>query len=664
MALYDYTRAMRLGRKQYQASVAKGEYPYLPVLDDILANADIVSEVNLGLIDVQLSKIVGTKTKGRTEAFSNSFMPLLGEKTEFGAKWSRVYDYQIEEGIHDPIIAYEFMNRYYVLEGNKRVSVLKYVNAYSISAYVTRLLPRRSNEHDNKLYYAFLDFYQVSFNCDVWFSEEESYGRLLAAMGMEPGQVWDQDQRMYFKGAHDLFVKVFEEKRTDDIEMTASDAFLIYVEIFGYQQVKEKTGDQMRKDLDKIWDELLLKARGAKIELVEQPQEQEKSAGKLFDWLKSVDTIEPEMLKIAFIYPKTKESSGWVYAHELGRLYLEQQYGRKLQTVVFNNASTDTQVAQDISLAVASGCNVIFTISPQMAAQSVKAAVENPQIRVFNCSVNMSYSSIYNYYARTYEAKFLMGALAAAMCGEDEVGYISDYPIYGRVANINAFALGASMINPRIRVRLAWSGLENERSREELEEAGVTWISGDDMITPKKASREFGLYHCLPDGSVENLATPICDWGKCYRQLVDMICRGMPHASDQKGKMAVNYWWGMSADVIDVICSDSLPRYTKRLIRFLKSSIRSGSFQIFEGEFETQDGRIIGEEGHSLSPEDIVRMDWLAANIVGSIPPVEAFKPEARPMILLQGVKTEEKIGEVNEGENNGSGRSGVKVSV
>ena len=78
-----------------------------------------------------------------------------------------------------------------------------------------------------------------------------------------------------------------------------------------------------------------------------------------------------------------RESSSWVYAHELGRMYLEQKYGGKLQTVVFNNASTDSQVAQDISLAVASGCNVIFTTSPQMAAQSVKAAVENPQIRVF-----------------------------------------------------------------------------------------------------------------------------------------------------------------------------------------------------------------------------------------------------------------------------------------
>lgn len=82
MALYDYTGALRQGRQtQYQASVAKGEYPYLPVLDDILANADIVSEVNLGLIDVPLSKIVGTKTKGRTEAFAGNFS-LFWEKRQ------------------------------------------------------------------------------------------------------------------------------------------------------------------------------------------------------------------------------------------------------------------------------------------------------------------------------------------------------------------------------------------------------------------------------------------------------------------------------------------------------------------------------------------------------------------------------------------------------
>ena len=43
-----------------------------------------------------------------------------------------------------PIVAYEFMNQYYVQEGNKRVSVLKYVGAFSITASVTRLIPKEN----------------------------------------------------------------------------------------------------------------------------------------------------------------------------------------------------------------------------------------------------------------------------------------------------------------------------------------------------------------------------------------------------------------------------------------------------------------------------------------------------------------------------------------
>lgn len=658
MALYDYIGALRLGRKQYQASVAKGEHPYLPVLDDILANTDIVSEVNLGVIDVPLERIVGTKTQGRTQAFAGNFMPLLGERTEFGAKWAFLYDHQIEEGIHDPIVAYEFMNRYYVQEGNKRVSVLKYVHAYSITASVTRLIPRRSDDRDVRLYYEFLDFYQVSFNCNVWFSQEGSYARLLKVMEKKPGEVWSEDERLYFKGAHERFSKVFEAGRTEGIEMTASDAFLIYVEIYGYDMIKERTEDQMKRDLNKIWDELLLKSRGGEIALVEQPQEPAAAAGGLLNWLKPSDNIVPEMLKIAFIYPKDKASSSWVYAHELGRLYLEQCFDGRLRTVAFENAASEEDVANAISLAVAARCNVIFTTAPEMAAQSVKTAVEHPEIRIFNCSVNMSYSSICTYYARNYESKFLMGALAAAMSESDSLGYIADYPIYGRVASINAFAMGARMINPRVKVHLKWSGISEEHNREELEKEGITYIVGEDMITPERASREFGLYHKLPDKTVENLATSICDWGKFYERLVNIICRGGLDLKEMKGKKAINYWWGMSADVIDVICTENLPIYTKRLIRFLRSSICSGTFQPFEGPIEIQGGELIGGEGQSLTPEEIVRMDWLAGNVIGCIPPIEQFKKEAQPMIRLQGVRAEDKMTEEQERENTGAGRS------
>ncbi len=650
MALYDYSGALRLGKKQYHASVSKGEYPYLPVLDDILANTDIVSEVDLGLIDVPLERIVGTKTQGRTQAFAGNFMPLLAEKSEFGSKWANLYDHQIQDGITDPIIAYEFMNRFYVMEGNKRVSVLKYLHAYSIPAYVTRMIPRRSDDHDNRMYYEFLDFYQVSFNCDVWFSKEGSYGQLLEAMGKEPGQPWSEDDRLYFKGTYDLFKKIFEAERTDGIELTTSDAFLLYVQIFGYEAALHHTESRMKAGLEKIWDELLLKSGGSKITLVEEPEELEPGAQPkgLLNWLMPTAHIEPEMLKVAFIYGKNKDTSSWVYAHELGRHYLEECYGGRLKTLVFENAGTEEEVEKVLALAIMTGCNLIFTTAPQMAASSVKMAVQYPEVHIFNCSVNVSSTSISTYYARMHETKFLMGALAASMCESDKLGYIADYPVYGKIAGINAFAMGAMMINPRAKVYLKWSGLKEHHCRKELEDEGITYISGDDLITPSYASREYGLYHKLPDGSVENLATPLCNWGKFYKTILEMVCCGAIGQKGGKSKKAINYWWGMSADIMDVICSDDIPTGTKRLLNFLTSSIKSGAFRTFDGSFLTQNGVTIGSEnGGELSPEDIISMDWLMENIVGRIPDISEFSEELQPMIRVQSARIREKVMEV-----------------
>lgn len=651
MSMFHYLSAQKLGRKYYQDAVSRGEYPFLTALDDILANTEIVSEVNLGIIDVSLDKIVGTKTRGRTQAFAGNFMPILKDGTEFSEKWTAVYKYQVDVGIYDPIIAYEFMNRYYVLEGNKRVSVLKYVGAYSISASVVRLLPKRTNSWENKLYYEFVEFYQVSANCDLWFDHEGGYARLLEVMGKKPGEVWTEEEQKYFKAVYELFAKIFHEMQAEKLSMSASDAFLKYVEFFGYDYIKERTGTQMKKDLQKMWDELSLLSKGSEIELVEQPVIKaegrtvpEIRPAKLFNWLMPSAAVELEMLKLGFIYPKTAETSSWTYSHELGRLYLMQRYDGRLRTAAYEHAGTEEQIEAAIAQAIEDGCNMIFTVAPPMAAASVKAALQHPEIRFYNCSVNMSYSSIHTYYARMYESKFLMGAIAAAMSETGKLGYIADYPIYGMVANINAFAMGASMINPRAKVWLKWSGLKENHASEELAAEGITYISGDDMIVPVRPTREYGLYHKTADGTIENLASSIYHWGHFCEQIVEQICRGYGEEKDMRGKKAVNYWWGMSADVIDIICSRNLPVGTKRLIEHLKRSIKSGAFRPFCGLIYTQNGKVIGNEDQVLSPQEIVRMDWLCSNVVGEIPPVDAFKWDALSLLHLQGVKNENPV--------------------
>ena len=78
----DYRSALRAGQRAYRACVARGQSPYLAVLDDILNGVNIVAQEPLGLVDIPAESIVGTKTSGRHTAFAADFMPLLEEDTE------------------------------------------------------------------------------------------------------------------------------------------------------------------------------------------------------------------------------------------------------------------------------------------------------------------------------------------------------------------------------------------------------------------------------------------------------------------------------------------------------------------------------------------------------------------------------------------------------
>ena len=161
------------------------------------------------------------------------------------------------------------------------------------------------------------------------------------------------------------------------------------------------------------------------------------------------------------------------------------------------------------------------------------------------------------------------------------------------------------------------------------------------MVIPEDASRFFGIYH-MEDGYPRNLAMPLYHWGKFYEQLIRTIMNGKWKSDDSHSSTkAINYWWGMSAGVIDVICSQNLPIGTKRLVELLKATICTEQFNPFSGILYSQSGIVADDPNQSLSPEEIMTMDWLAENIIGSIPTKQELTEQAAPVINQQGVKKE-----------------------
>ena len=133
---------------------------------------------------------------------------------------------------------------------------------------------------------------------------------------------------------------------------------------------------------------------------------------------------------------------------------------------------------------------------------------------------------------------------------------------------------------------------------------------------------------------------PLWHWGKFYERLVRTIMDGTWKYDDKSdSKKAINYWWGMSSGVVDVICSQSLPNGTKKLVGLLKDTISRGEFNPFSGVLYSQSGIVQSDPNSSLSPEQIVTMDWLLDNVIGSIPKEEELQEQARSVISQQGVK-------------------------
>ena len=205
-AVEQYNAALKQGQKYMKNAILHGEYPYPLVLDEILQESVIAGYSDLGIINIPIDRVVGTKSAGRVAALAGNFMPLLEPGSEFAAKWIALCDAHLsDEGIREPIQCYEFLCRFYVQEGNKRLSVLKSYLSPAIPARVTRVIPRWSEDHDVQLYYEFMHFYSLSGIYGIEFNHRGDYSKLQAALGFDPVHVWTEAERRSFSAGFSHF---------------------------------------------------------------------------------------------------------------------------------------------------------------------------------------------------------------------------------------------------------------------------------------------------------------------------------------------------------------------------------------------------------------------------------------------------------------------------
>lgn len=628
--IYYYKDALKLGQKEYRACLSKGISPCLSALDDFIPVERSMAGTDLGLVQIPSEFIVGTKTRGRVNSFAPNFMPVLDVGTEFADKWERLCQAHLDEGIREPIRAYEYLNRFYVEEGNKRVSVLKFFGAPEITGHVIRVMPERTAETER--YYEFVDFYKLSRINSVEFSKSGSYKTLQKLMGKLPEEAWTEEERKQFATTYYCFRQAYELSGGTKLHSTVGDAMLAYMQIYGCDSLRGKTVRELQETLPKVWEEIALQQEAEPIDVKLTPQEKKQSLIQ-----KVVSGGESRHMNVAFIHDGRPDISAWTRGHERGREYVQRVMDDAIHTTAYFDAMMDEPDAI-IRKAVADGNKVLFTTSPRLLTASLRTAVEHPEVTIFNCSLNTSHRYIRTYYARMYEVKFIIGAVAGSLAGGDPVGYLADYPIFGQIAGINAFALGVQMVNPRAEIYLEWSTVGGaDAALKRLTDRGVRLISSQDLArVGREGSSSLGL-SLISDGERVNLATPLWQWGTYYEQLLRLIRNRSVQSEYSESHRALNYYWGLSAGVVELRCSEKLPPSVVKLAELLQNGIRTGVSEPFRGPLYSQDGKVLEAE-RSLTPDQIINMDWLMENVVGSIPGYNELSEIGKATVDMVGI--------------------------
>ena len=618
-----YEKARKQGLKSFHGAYEK-EKQYLPCLDDSLETIKIIKEVRLGRKEILLKKIIGTKTQGRQTSFATNFMPLLPLKSEFADKWKKICKIHIEEGIRDPIKVYEYLNWYYVQEGNKRVSVLKYYDAYSIQADVIRIIPEY--DFDNPeicMYYSFLKFYEKTHVDYIWMSDKEHFDRLyvyIIKYGLVTERFVDTELReIYYR-----FRKYYYAEKGDTLNITTGDAFLKYLDVYQYEKnIHDKI---LKENVSKLMDEFKY------LENLDQDM--------IFDDIALVNKpfispfkgkrIQNQEVVVAFIYGSNPSASSWANVHNKGAKQLEEICGPNVKVNTYYDALMETnKKTHVIQEAIDHEADLIFVTTPIMKDLSIKVAIEQKHTNIFVCTQKAVSQWVNTYFARMFEVEFLAGMVAGAMSDSNALGYVLGEPIAATIANINAFTLGARFINPYAKVYIGWIRNLNEKMIDQMEEeldelmdnhVDIVSLPPTEFIKNSSSSR--GIYWLK---SKELLAEPVWNWGEFYIKIVEAFLAGALKSSTNRSE-AYFFWWGIDSQIIDIKYGKTLPEELKGTVNFMKKMISSGIYSLFTGPIQDNLGNIKLEEGEIISVEDILNMNWLVKGVEGEIPVIRVFE--------------------------------------
>lgn len=327
--------------------------------------------------------------------------------------------------------------------------------------------------------------------------------------------------------------------------------------------------------------------------------------------------------KAGFIYVGPIGDGGFTYAHNEGRLYLEEKLG--IPTIYNESVPEDQSVEKVINDMVDQGCNIIFGTSFGYMDYMERVAPNYPDVKFFHCSGYKTAENMTNYFGKIEEARYLTGIVAGMKTKTNKIGYVGAFGIPEVVRGINAFALGVQSVNPEATVEVVWTqtwydpATEKEAAKVLLDKGCDVIAQHQDTAGPQQAAEERGVWSVgyntdmTSSAPKAHMTSAVWNWGAYYVKAVQDV---------MDGKFTnVPYLGDMKEGLVDISpLTANAPEGAKEKVEEAKKAIINGDLKLFAGPLKDNQGTLRVKEGEVMSLEDqYSNFDWLIEGVIGSV---------------------------------------------
>jgi basic membrane protein A and related proteins len=340
----------------------------------------------------------------------------------------------------------------------------------------------------------------------------------------------------------------------------------------------------------------------------------------------SVSAKQAAAFKVAFIYPGPHNDGGWSQAHDAGRLYVQKMLGSKVQTTYKENVFSNASVPQIVAGLVRDGYQMIFATSFGMLELGVNGQLwkKYPKVLFEQATGLQVEKNQAEYFGAAEDTIYLSGMAAGAATKKGVIGYVVPFGIPEVVRHANAFALGAQVTHPGVKVRLIWTNAWFSPPKETSAAQNLV-AAGADVLGQNVDSPAAGVYaekHGVPwvgyDSDASKFApkqwltASVYNWGSYYLSRVKEAING----TWKKG-----FYYGSIKDGFTKLApyGPGVSAKTKALIAAKQKAIVSGAFNEFCGPVYDQAGKLQIPKGKCLGIKDLYSIQWLVKGVVGSV---------------------------------------------